>query len=151
MYRRAADGRPYLNPGFVMKSVIGPLMTRAGRFPVLTVEGRTSGKPRSVPIGAPLQLDGHRYLVSARGQTHWILNLRAAGCGTLRQRGISESFRAVEVDGAERDRVIAAYRAALGKSVEPAFAKLPDPSDHPTFRLEDIRGRIRSNARGRLR
>jgi deazaflavin-dependent oxidoreductase (nitroreductase family) len=133
-----ARGRPYLKPGVVMKSVIGPLMMRTGRFPVLTVEGRTSGKPRSVPIGAPLELDGHRYLVSARGQTNWILNLRAAGCGTLRQRGVSESFRAVEVAGEERDRVIAAYRAALGKHVEPSFAILPDPSDHPTFRLDDM-------------
>lgn len=133
-----AEGRPYLKPGFFMKSVVGPIAIRSGRVPVLTVDGRTSGKPRSVPIGAPLDLDGHKYLVSARGQTGWILNLRAAGCGTLRQRGVSESFRAVEVDGAERDMVIAAYRAAAGKMVEPAFAKLPDPADHPTFRLDDI-------------
>ena len=133
-----AEARPYLNPGFVMTSIIGPLAIRSGRIPVLTVGGRTSGKPRSVPIGAPIELDGHKYLVSGRGHTNWILNLRAAGCGTLRHRGVSESFRAVEVDGAERDRVIAAYRAGAGKMVEPAFAKLPDPADHPTFRLEDI-------------
>jgi deazaflavin-dependent oxidoreductase (nitroreductase family) len=133
-----AEGKPYLKPGFVMKSVIGPLMMRTGKYPVLTVEGRTSGKPRSVPIGEPLEVDGHRYLVSARGQTNWILNLRSAGCGTLRHRGVSESFRAVEVQGEERDRVIAAYRAWLGKAVEPAFAKLPDPADHPTFRLDDV-------------
>jgi hypothetical protein len=133
-----AEGRPYLNPGFFMKSIVGPLAIRSGRVPVLTVDGRSSGKPRSVPIGAPLELAGHKYLVSARGQTNWILNLRTSGCGTLRHRGVSESFRAVEVDGAERDRVIAAYRAAAGKIVEPAFAKLPDPADHPTFRLDDM-------------
>ena len=133
-----AEGRPYLKPGFFMKSIVGPLAIRSGRVPVLTVDGRTSGKPRRVPIGAPLELDGHKYLVSGRGQTNWILNLRASGCGTLRHRGVSESFRAVEVDGAERDRVIAAYRAAAGKMVEPAFAKLPDPADHPTFRLDDV-------------
>jgi deazaflavin-dependent oxidoreductase (nitroreductase family) len=138
MYRRMAEGKPYLKPGLVMKSVVGPLMVRTGRFPVLMVEGRTSGKPRSVPIGAPLELDGQRYLVSARGQTHWILNLRSAGCGTLRARGVTETFRAVEVEGEERDRVIAAYRAALGKQVEAAFAKLPNAANHPTFRLEDV-------------
>ena len=138
MYRRPAEDRPYLKPGFVMKSVIGPLMVRAGRFPVLTVQGRTSGKPRSVPIGEPIELDGHRYLVSARGQTNWILNLRSAGCGTLRHKGVTESFKAVEVDGDERDRVIAAYRALLGKAVEPAFTQLPDPACHPTFRLEEV-------------
>lgn len=82
---------------FIMKSVIRPLIMRTGRFPVLTVEGRTSGRPRSVPIGEPLELDGRRYPVSAGGQSHWILNLRSAGRGTLRLRGTSESFRAVEV------------------------------------------------------
>jgi deazaflavin-dependent oxidoreductase (nitroreductase family) len=133
-----AEGRPYLDPGFVMKSIIGPLAIRSGRLHVLTVEGRTSGKPRSVPIGAPVELDGHKYLVSGRGHTNWILNLRAAACGTLRHRGVSQSFRAVEVDGAERERVIAAYRAGAGRMVEPAFAKLPDPADHPTFRLDDM-------------
>jgi len=138
MYRRMGEGRPYLKPGFLMKSVIGPLMVWAGRYPVLTVEGRTSGKPRSVPIGEPIELDGQRYLISARGQTNWILNLRSAGCGTLRHRGVSESYRAVDVEGEERDRAIAAYRALVGKAVEPAFAKLPDPADHPTFRLEDV-------------
>jgi deazaflavin-dependent oxidoreductase (nitroreductase family) len=133
-----AERKPYLNPGFVMKSLVGPLMTRYGRTPVLTVTGRTSGQPRSVPIGAPAELDGRRYLLSGRGQTHWILNLRAAGCGTLRSHGVIESFRVVEVQGEERDRVIAAYRARYGKRVEPAFARLPDPNDHPTFRLEDV-------------
>ena len=133
-----AEGRPYLKPGFLMRSVIGPIVMRTGIMPVLTVDGRTSGRPRSVPIGKALELDGQRYLVSSRGQTNWILNLRAARCGTLRHRGVSESFQAVEVEGAERDRVIAAYREGAGKMVEPAFAKLPDPADHPTFRLEDI-------------
>ena len=133
----AEDG-PYLKPGFLMKSLIGPLVMRSGKVPVLTVAGRKSGQPRSVPIGAPVEVDGHRYLLSARGQTYWIRNLRAAGCGTLRNRGVTESFRAVEVEGEERDRVIAAYRAWLGKRVEPAFVKLPDPADHPTFRLDDV-------------
>jgi deazaflavin-dependent oxidoreductase (nitroreductase family) len=130
--------KAYLEPGFVMKSLIGPLMMRTGRIPVLTVAGRTSGQPRSVPIGKPLDLEGRRYLLSARGQTHWIRNLRAAGCGTLRSRGVTESFRALEIEGEERDRVIAAYRALLGKRVEPAFVKLPNAADHPTFRLEDV-------------
>ena len=132
-----AEGKSYLNPGFVMKSLIGPLAMRSGKIPVLTVTGRTSGQPRSLPIGKPVELDGLRFLVSPRGETHWARNLRAAGCGTLRSHGVTESFRAVEVVGEERDRAIAAYRAAVGKQIEPAFARLPNASDHPTFRLDD--------------
>jgi hypothetical protein len=69
-----------------------------------------------------------------------VRNLQAAGCGSLRTHGLTESFGAVEVDGEERDRAIAAYRAMAGKAIEPAFAKLPDAADHPTFRLEGPMG-----------
>jgi deazaflavin-dependent oxidoreductase (nitroreductase family) len=116
---------------------VGPVAIRSGRVPVLTVIGRTSGKPRSVPIGKPVEVHGHRYLVSPRGETHWALNLRKAGCGRLRSHGVTESFLAVEVDGLERDRAIAAYRTMVGKMGQPAFDRLPDAEDHPTFRLDD--------------
>ena len=131
-------GTPYIKPSPIMKSLIDPIMIRTGRYPVLTVEGRVSGQPRSVPIGAPVEVDGHQYLLSARGKTHWILNLRAAACGSLRSHGVTESFRAVEVLDEERDRVIATYRASPGKSVQRDFEKLPNAADHPTFRLEHV-------------
>jgi hypothetical protein len=54
----------------------------------------------------------------------------------LRSHGLTESFLAVEVDGLERDRGIAAYRTQAGKMLEPAFAMLPDAEDHPTFRID---------------
>jgi hypothetical protein len=55
----------------------------------------------------------------------------------LRSNGLTESFLAVEVDGLERDRAIAAYRTQAGKMLEPAFARLPGAEDHPTFRIDD--------------
>lgn len=36
----------------------------------------------------------------------------------------------------ERPPVIAAYRALAGKTVEAYWRKLPDPADHPVFRLD---------------
>ena len=131
--------RTYLKPGFFLKSIVGPIVIRSGRFPVLTVVGRTSGRLRSVPIGPPVEVKGQRYLVSPRGETHWVCNLRKAGGGRLRSHGLTESFLVVEVDGMERDRAIAAYRTQAGKMLEPAFARLPDADDHPTFRLEDVK------------
>ena len=126
----------YVRPGFVMRRILGPTMVRSGRFPVLTVTGRSSGKARSVPIGEPVEWQGHSYLLSGRGPTQWILNLRAVGCGSLRIKGRTRAFKATEVTGAERDAVIAAYRAQWGTNVDPFFAQLPNASDHPTSRLD---------------
>lgn len=127
---------PYLRPPAVLARVVNPVVVRLGLGTVLVVRGRRSGRLISVPIGQPLALDGQRYLVSGRGTTHWIRNLRAAGEGTLRSRGRSERFRAVELTGAERDRVVAAYREHLGRSGERYFTEIPDPADHPVIRME---------------
>jgi deazaflavin-dependent oxidoreductase (nitroreductase family) len=129
---------PYVRPGFWMKDILNPIVIRLGLAPILTVPGRRSGQPRSIPIGAPFTYQGVRYLVSGRGGTHWVRNLRAAGWGELRVHGRTERFRAVEVTGPRRDAVIAAYREALGHSVDRLFARIPDPSDHPVFRIEPI-------------
>ena len=53
---------------------------RLGPNVVLTVPGRKSGLPRSVPV-AVIELDGQRYLQSPYGQVEWVRNLRAAGSG----------------------------------------------------------------------
>jgi hypothetical protein len=45
----------------------------------------------------PLSLDGKRYLVSPRGQTQWVRNMRAAGGGELRVGRRMERFTAVEL------------------------------------------------------
>jgi len=38
----------------------------------------------------------------------------------------------------EREQVVAAYRAALGRSVDGYFSVIPDPADHPTLRIEPL-------------
>jgi hypothetical protein len=49
-----------------------------GHFYVLEVRGRKSGKTISLPVD-PLDFEGRRYLVSARGETNWVRNARTAG------------------------------------------------------------------------
>ena len=119
-----------------MIDLVNPVVLRVGLFPALTVKGRRSGTPHTVPIGGPFEFEGDRYLVSGRGNTAWARNLRAAGSGELRMHGRVEPFRAVEVIGAQRERVVAAYRNALGRSVIGFLARIPDPGDHPVFRIE---------------
>ena len=47
-------------------------------------------------------------------------------------------FRAVEIEGAERDRIVAAYREKQGRTVDGFFRELPAPADHPVFRVEPV-------------
>ena len=47
-------------------------------FYVIEVRGRKTGKTISLPVD-PLDLDGRRYLVCARGNSNWVRNARAAG------------------------------------------------------------------------
>ena len=49
-----------------------------GHFCVLEVRGRKSGRTISLPVD-PLDLDGQRYLVCARGNSNWVRNARTAG------------------------------------------------------------------------
>lgn len=132
------QSRRYVRSGFLMTHVVNPIVTRLGGTLVLVVAGRQSGQPRTVPLGRPFDLDGVRYLVAGGGETHWVRNLRAAGRGELRLRGATTPFRAVEIDGPERDRIVAAYRAKQGRTVEGFFKELPASTDHPVFKVEPV-------------
>ena len=126
--------RPYVPSRFFMSHVVNPITLLLGG-PTLTVRGRRSGRPIRTPVPT-LEFEGARYLVSGGGETHWVRNLRAAGRGELRRGREHEPFRAVEVGGAEHDRVVAAYREHMGWRAREFFATLPDPADHPVFRVE---------------
>ena len=53
---------------------------------LLTVRGRRSGKPRTVPV-AMLELKGAWFVHACYGETGWVANLRAAGEATITQPG----------------------------------------------------------------
>jgi deazaflavin-dependent oxidoreductase (nitroreductase family) len=125
----------YLKPSWLISRVANPLLMRLRAVPTLHVRGRTTGQRRSVPVNV-LELDGEQYLVSARGETDWVRNLRAAGGGELEySRRRTQNFTAVEVPGEEKPRVIAAYLDRWGNQVRSQFEALPDPADHPVFRI----------------
>ena len=48
------------------------------RMITLEVKGRRSGQPRSTVVNE-VEYEGERYLVSPRGETEWVRNVRAAG------------------------------------------------------------------------
>jgi hypothetical protein len=65
----------------------------------------------------------------------WVRNIRAAGQVRLGQKGTFVEYVSTEVPVAEREPVITAYRKKAGREVEQYWKKLPDPADHPLFRL----------------
>ncbi|MGW0036046.1 nitroreductase/quinone reductase family protein [Gordonia sp. NPDC003376] len=83
----------------------------------LTVTGRRSGRPQRVPVN-PLRVDGTEYLVSPRGNSQWVRNVRVEPTAELRRGRRSRGVRLVEVDVAERPAVIAPYLKAWGWEVK---------------------------------
>ena len=63
-------------------------------------------------------------------------NLRADARGELRSRKGVDAFTATEVADADKPPIIDAYLARWGSQVKGQFAKLPDPAQHPVFRLD---------------
>jgi hypothetical protein len=115
---------------------MNPIMVAFRRRTVLVVRGRRTGKLLAVPMDPPYEWHGTRYLVSPRGQTHWARNLRAAGEADLRTRRGLEHVRTVEVHGPERDAVVESYASTITCNCRRYMTLLPDPADHPVFRIE---------------
>jgi deazaflavin-dependent oxidoreductase (nitroreductase family) len=141
----------YKAPGWFTRKVFNPFvqfLTRRGvsilGSRVLAVRGRTSGEWRTVPVNL-LELDGHRYIVSPRGETQWVRNLRAAGTGELRVGKRSEAFRGRELDDSQKTPVLRAYLKRWKMEVGMFFEGVgPDSTDeqfaavvsrHPAFEV----------------
>ena len=129
---------PYRKPSWFLRNVGNRLSPMNAKLVVrLSVPGRATGEWRTTPV-VVLDHAGERYLVAPFGYTEWARNLRIAGHGRLIRRGRSEEeFTAVEVPPGDRAPVIAAYRNRFDKmpGVAAGFQNLPDPADHPTFRI----------------
>jgi deazaflavin-dependent oxidoreductase (nitroreductase family) len=69
---------------------------------LLTVRGRTSGQPRTVPV-AVTEADGRRWVIGAYGDVNWVRNLRAAGGGEVVLDGHPTKVTATELDQAEAE------------------------------------------------
>ena len=123
----------YLKPNAFTRKVFNPIAMRMGigGSTTLVVPRRRTGAPQRIPV-IPVEHEGSRYIVSTRGESDWARNLRAAGRVELGSR----TLRATEVPVEERAPILEAYRKKAGRTVETYFKQLPDPADHPVFRLE---------------
>ena len=135
---RGAGGRPgrYVHPGILLSRVMNPITIALGRKPVLIVRGRRSGALIRVPMDPPFEWNGDRYFVSPRGETHWARNLRVAGEADLRMGRALEHVRVAEVFGEEHDAVVRSYASTITCHCRQFMEQMPDPADHPVFRIE---------------
>ena len=113
-----------------------------GPYALLTVRGRTTGRPRTTPVRV-MRHGGVRYLVAPYGPVPWALNLRAAGEVSLRQGRRTDTYAVVECAPDEAGPVLRAY-ARAEPVTRPYFDASPsDPPEafaaeaarHPVFRL----------------
>ncbi|MGV0737072.1 nitroreductase/quinone reductase family protein [Mycobacterium syngnathidarum] len=122
----------YLKPPWFVRTLVNriAMATGIGHSQTLTVTTRVSKQHQQIPVVVP-EVDGVKYLVSTRGESEWVRNIRANPRVTLGK----SSYLAAEVPVAQRAPVIAAYRPLAGKVVEGYFRDLPDDADHPVFAL----------------
>jgi deazaflavin-dependent oxidoreductase (nitroreductase family) len=127
----------YLRPGWLQRKLEPMFMTRLPNQPYIRVRGRTTGKVRSIPV-RPVDVGGSWYLVSLPGTSNWARNLRASGGAELVEKGDTRSITVTEVFGNERAAAVAAYLASSSyrPTVKLLTERLPDPEDHPVFRID---------------
>ncbi|MFL0178847.1 MULTISPECIES: nitroreductase/quinone reductase family protein [unclassified Mycobacterium] len=95
----------------------------------LSVRGRKSGKRRGVVINL-LTVDGVDYLVSPRGNTEWVRNVRAAGEIQIGPRWRPRPARVSEVADDDKPAVLRRYLQRWYWQVKGYVAGLtPDSSD----------------------
>ncbi|OSP39980.1 deazaflavin-dependent nitroreductase [Streptomyces sp. 13-12-16] len=110
----------------------------------MSVRGRKSGRMQRIPVN-PHTHDGGQYLVSARGRSQWVRNMRAAGGGELRVGRKVRAFTAVELPDEEKLPILRSYLEKWGWEVNQYFqgvtARSSDEEivaaahDHPVFRI----------------
>jgi deazaflavin-dependent oxidoreductase (nitroreductase family) len=129
--RVAARFLRLVNP-LARRMIVAGIPTGAPNI-LLTVRGRRSGTPHTIPVSL-LELDGRRFVQASYGAAGWAVNLRAAGEVTMTEQGRSTSAQAVELlpeeAGAILRRALQPYRrsrllrALLGPRWRPPVALL---------------------------
>lgn len=114
-----------------------------GHFWVLEVRGRKSGRTIALPVD-PLELNGRRYLVCARGESQWVRNARAAGEIALVRSLRRRRHGVRELAVAERPPILKAYLDLYALEVQrffpiakgsPVEAFTPLAARYPVFEI----------------
>jgi deazaflavin-dependent oxidoreductase (nitroreductase family) len=120
---------------------------------LVTIRGRTSGRPISMPI-AVMEMDDRRWVIGAYGDVQWTRNLRAAGEADVEVHGRTVHVAATELQGDEAEQFFGETLPTYVRRFPPAgrlFARVffriidreitTDPrraaAKHPVFELRE--------------
>src|SRR5947209_2838401 len=118
---------------------------KIGTTSLLTVCGRKSGQPHTVPVTL-VEQDGQRWLVAPYGVVQWVRNIRAAGTATLTRGRRSEAISVTELPAQEAAPVLKQYLLQVAV-VRPYFDVTKDsPLEdfereaprHPVFQITTL-------------
>jgi len=141
--RRGNDAREssgYLAPGALERSFARALVFLVwiglvrGHFYVLEVRGRKSGRTISLPVD-PIDLEGQRYLVCARGNSNWVRNAREAGEVALVRALRRRRYTVRELPPGMRPPILKAYLDRFAGEVRRFF---PVPKGSPVESFDDL-------------
>ena len=126
----------YLNQPWFNRQIVNRLAMATGMVhsQTLTIIKRVSKQPQKIPV-TPIDVDGVKYLVSTRGESEWVKNVRADPKVTLTTKSGTAKYVATETPVENRPPILEAFKRKVGKIAEGYFRKLPDPADHPVFTL----------------
>ena len=126
----------YLKPPWFTAKVFNKIAMATGisNSETLTVTKRSSREPQKIPV-VTVDVGGTKYLVSTRGESQWVKNVRANPNVTLTNKSGTKSYLARETPEQDRQPILTAYREKAGHVVEGYFRQLPREGDHPVFSL----------------
>ncbi len=112
----------------------------------LSALGRKTGKRYSTPVNLTY-IDGETFLVSPRGETQWIHNIRSSGELWLKRGADNALYRVDEIEGPQKIDVLRVYLSRYNKTVQRFFAVQPGSREeeyekiahrHPVMRVQKV-------------
>jgi deazaflavin-dependent oxidoreductase (nitroreductase family) len=87
---------PFINWAIKMLLRIGIRVTILGPMMLLTVRGRKTGEPRTIPVDL-YERDGRHFLIATHGEGNWVYNLRLVRKGVLSLGRHHQTFTSTEL------------------------------------------------------
>ena len=119
---------------------------KMGTTSLLTVRGRKTGQPHTVPV-VLVEQNGKRWLVAPYGVVQWVRNIRAAGTATLTRGRRSEEISVTELPAQEAAPILKQYLSHFSGGVRtyfdagkdaPVEAFEREAPRHPVFQITTI-------------
>jgi hypothetical protein len=125
----------YIKPSWFFARIFNPAVLATGvlNSEPMTVIKRRSQLPQTIPM-TPFYLDGVKYLVSVRGETDRVKNVRANPHVKLPKSDPTD-YVATEMPIEARKPLLQAFKATASKATARLFRQLPEDADHPVFAL----------------